>query len=52
LLVAGLESAGEGLRARGRVFACGSVVRGRCSVVQAVADGRAATRLVHSGQPA
>jgi glutamate synthase (NADPH/NADH) small chain len=47
-LLAGLEAAGEGLRAKDNVVACGSVVRGPCSAVQAVADGREAARLVHS----
>jgi hypothetical protein len=47
-LLAGLDAAGGGLKAGDNVVACGSVVRGACSAVQAVADGRAAARLVHS----
>jgi prolycopene isomerase len=46
-LVAGLEPCADGLLAKGRVVAAGSVVRGACSAVQAVADGRAAARLMH-----
>jgi prolycopene isomerase len=45
-LVAGLDSAGDGLKARGKLVVCGSAVRGRCSAVQAVADGRRAAKLV------
>jgi NADPH-dependent glutamate synthase beta subunit-like oxidoreductase len=45
-LVAGLEPHEGGLRAKENVVACGSVVRGACSAVQAVADGRSAAMLV------
>jgi prolycopene isomerase len=47
-LAADLEPAGEGLKAKDNVVACGSMVRGPCSAVQAVADGREAARLVHN----
>ncbi len=47
-LVVGLDAAGEGLKAKENVVACGSVVRGACSAVQAVADGRRAALLVHN----
>ena len=47
-LLASLDPAGDGLRARDNVVACGSVVRGACSAVQAVADGREAARLIHN----
>ena len=47
-LSAGLETAGDGLKAKDSVVACGSVVRGHCSAVQAIADGRAAALLLHA----
>jgi len=47
-LVVGLDAAGEGLKAKDNVVACGSVVRGHCSAVRAVADGRRAALLVHN----
>jgi prolycopene isomerase len=45
-LAAGLEPAGDGLKAKGKVVAGGSVVRGACSAVQAVADGRSAAAFI------
>jgi len=45
-LVSGLDPQEDGIRARGNVVACGSVVRGACSAVQVVADGRNAAMLV------
>ncbi|MFO7651614.1 MAG: FAD-dependent oxidoreductase [bacterium] len=45
-LVANLELAGEGLKAGGKIVAGGSIVRGTCSAVQAVADGRNAALLI------
>jgi NADPH-dependent glutamate synthase beta subunit-like oxidoreductase len=50
-LIAGLDPQEGGLRAKDNVVACGSVVRGACSVVEAVADGRNAAMLV-AGLPA
>ena len=47
-LLAGLDAAGDGLKAKDNVVACGAVVRGPCSAVQAIADGRQAARLTHS----
>ncbi|HTW92058.1 MAG TPA: FAD-dependent oxidoreductase [bacterium] len=45
-LVAGLDAVGDGLKAKNNVVACGAVVRGHCSALQAVADGRAAARMI------
>jgi prolycopene isomerase len=45
-LVGGLEPAGEGLAASGKVVAGGSIVRGATKVVQAVADGRSAAAFI------
>jgi NADPH-dependent glutamate synthase beta subunit-like oxidoreductase len=47
-LLDGCEPAEGGLMARGKLIAGGSIVRGACSAVQAVADGRAAAVLMHN----
>ena len=47
-LIVGLDPQSDGLRLKDNVLACGAVVRGACSAVQAVADGREAARLLHN----
>ena len=47
-LITGFGSVGDGLKTKGKIVACGSVVRGPCGAVQAAADGREAARLVHN----
>jgi prolycopene isomerase len=44
--VSGFDPAGDGLKVKDKMFACGSVVRGACSAVEAVADGRNAAMFV------
>jgi prolycopene isomerase len=44
--VSGFDPAGDGLKVKDKMVACGSVVRGACSAVEAVADGRNAAMFI------